>query len=94
LLAAVPGLDLIELKEAEICCGSAGVYNVVHSEMAGRLLENKLRRIDETQAEVILTADPNCLLQLRAGVKRRNERRRVMHVVELPDEAYSRANFR
>ena len=94
LLAAVPGLELIELKEAEICCGSAGVYNVVHSEMAERLLENKLRRIDETKAEVILTANPGCLLQLSAGVKRRNDRRRVMHVVELLDEAYSRANSR
>ncbi|MBZ5670312.1 MAG: (Fe-S)-binding protein [Acidobacteriia bacterium] len=94
LLAAVPGLELVELKEAEICCGSAGVYNVVHSEMAERLLENKLRRIDETKAEVILTANPGCLLQLSAGVERRNGRRRVMHVIELLDEAYSRANSR
>ena len=84
----------VELKEAEICCGSAGVYNVVHSEMAERLLENKLRRIDETKAEVILTANPGCLLQLSAGVERRNGRRRVMHVIELLDEAYSRANSR
>jgi glycolate oxidase iron-sulfur subunit len=92
LLAAIPGLELIELKEAEICCGSAGIYNVVHNEMAERLLDGKMRRVDQTGAELILTANPGCLLQLRAGVARSGEvgsRRRVMHVVELLDEAYS-----
>jgi glycolate oxidase iron-sulfur subunit len=88
LLAAIPGLELIELKEADICCGSAGVYNVVHNEMSERLLESKMRRIAETRAEVVLTANPGCLLQLRAGVIRQDNRRRVMHVIELLDEAY------
>jgi glycolate oxidase iron-sulfur subunit len=91
LLAAIPSLELVELKEAEICCGSAGIYNVVHNEMAERLLDGKMRRIDQTGAELILTANPGCLLQLRAGVARGGEpgnRRRVMHVIELIDEAY------
>lgn len=92
LLAAIPGLELVELKEAEICCGSAGIYNVAHNEMAERLLKGKMQRVDQTGAELILTANPGCLLQLRAGVARSGEsgrRRRVMHVVELLDEAYS-----
>jgi glycolate oxidase iron-sulfur subunit len=78
------------LKESEVCCGSAGIYNVVHNEMAERLLAAKMRRIDETGAELILTANPGCLLQLRAGVaqSKNGRRRRVMHVVELLDEAY------
>jgi len=89
LLAAVPGLEFVELKEAEICCGSAGIYNVAHNEMAEQLLENKMRRIEESRAEVILTANPGCLLQLRAGVARlKPSGRRVLHVVELLDEAY------
>ena len=88
LLTAVPGLELVELKEAEICCGSAGIYNVVHNDLAERLLESKMRRIDETKAELILTANPGCLLQLRAGVSRAGGGRRVLHVVELLDEAY------
>ncbi len=88
LLTAVPGLEFIELKEAEICCGSAGVYNVVHNEMSNRLLEGKMRRIAETRADLILTANPGCLLQLRAGVRREGNHRRVLHVVELLDEAY------
>ncbi len=90
LLEAVPGLKLVELKEAEVCCGSAGIYNVVHNDLAEQLLENKMRRIEETGAELILTANPGCLLQLRAAMARSGNRRRVMHVVELLDEAYSR----
>jgi len=88
LMAAIPGLQLVELKESEVCCGSAGIYNVVHNEMAERLLDAKMRRVDETGAELILTANPGCLLQLRAGVRRSGRKRRVMHVVELLDEAY------
>lgn len=92
LLAAVPGLKIVELKESEVCCGSAGVYNVAHNELAERLLEQKMQRLDETQAEVILTANPGCLLQLRAGVSRSSRPdRRVLHVVELLDEAYAGA---
>jgi Fe-S oxidoreductase len=91
LLAAIPGLRLTELKENEICCGSAGVYNVTHNELAERLLSNKLDRVEETGAEVVLTANQGCLLQLRAGVARRGGRQRVMHVVELLDEAYRAA---
>ncbi|MGA2610385.1 MAG: (Fe-S)-binding protein [Terriglobia bacterium] len=88
LLAAVPGLELVELKESELCCGSAGIYNVVHNDLAEKLLQNKMRRIEETKADLILTANPGCLLQLRAGVSRAGGERRVLHVVELLDEAY------
>ena len=92
LLAAVAGLELVELKESEVCCGSAGIYNVVHNQIAEQLLESKMRRINETGAELILTANPGCMLQLRAGVARSGNRRRVLHVIELLDEAYRTAN--
>ena len=88
LLAAVPGLEFVELKESEICCGSAGIYNVVHNDLAEKILASKMRRIEETKADLILTANPGCLLQLRAGVSRAGGQRRVLHVVELLDEAY------
>ena len=88
LLEAVPGLEFVELKESEICCGSAGIYNVVHNDLAEKILASKMRRIDETKADLILTANPGCLLQLRAGVSRAGGGRRVLHVVELLDEAY------
>ena len=91
LLAAVPGLELVEVKEVEVCCGSAGIYNVAHNDMSEKLLEGKMRQIDATGAELVLTANPGCLLQLRAGVTRSGieyKKRRVMHVVELLDQAY------
>ncbi len=92
LLAAVPGLELVELKETEVCCGSAGIYNVAESEMADKLLEAKMRRIDETGAELIVTANPGCLLQLRGGIARSGQKqRRVAHVIEVLDEAYQNA---
>lgn len=91
LLEAIPGLELVELKESEVCCGSAGIYNVAHNEMAERLLAAKMRRVDETKAELIVTANPGCLLQLKAGIARIGKPRRVLHVVELLDEAYAAA---
>jgi len=90
LLSAVPEVELVELKEAEICCGSAGIYNVVHSELASRLLRSKMQCVDRTRADWIVTANPGCLLQLRAGVRASSlPGRRVLHVVELLDEAYA-----
>jgi len=91
LIEAVPGVEFVELKEAEICCGSAGIYNVTQNAMAERLLANKMRRIDQTGATTILTANPGCLLQLGAGLaasRNSGEKRRVMHVLEFLDEAY------
>jgi glycolate dehydrogenase iron-sulfur subunit len=91
LIGAVPGIELVELKETEICCGSAGFYNIAQNEMADRLLAEKMKRIDETHAELVLTANPGCLLQLRAGAARGKTGRRILHVVELLDEAYGSA---
>ena len=94
LLAALPGVEFVELKESDICCGSAGIYNVVQNEMAEKLMAGKMARVDETRAEVILTANPGCLLQLRAGVAGSSRpERRVMHVIELLDEAYQKAEI-
>lgn len=91
LLNAIPGVQLRELPQAEICCGSAGTYNVVHDEMAAALLESKMAMVNLTQAEILTTANPGCLLQLRAGVQRHGRGQRVLHVVELLDEAYRKA---
>ena len=94
LLREVPGLELIELKESDICCGSAGIYNVVQNDMAENLLAAKMDRVDETGAELVLTANPGCMLQLKAGVAdSARPGRRVLHVVELLDEAYRKAEI-
>ena len=88
LLQAIPGLTLREMRGADLCCGSAGVYNITQNEMSMRLLESKMEAVNATDAGVIATANPGCMLQLQAGVRSRGKNQRVVHVVELLDEAY------
>lgn len=90
LLEAVPGLELREMPLSDVCCGSAGVYNVMHTGMAMALLQKKMECVNGTGAQVIVTANPGCMLQLRAGAKKFGQGQRVAHVVEILDEAYGR----
>lgn len=90
LLAAIPGLKLKEMPMSDLCCGSAGIYNVIHTDMAMSLLEKKMKAVNSTGAEAIVTANPGCMLQLRTGVTLHGKGQRVAHVVEMLDEAYSR----
>jgi glycolate oxidase iron-sulfur subunit len=85
LLQAIPGLELVELEEADLCCGSAGVYNLLEPGIASRLLERKLDRIAATGATVVASGNPGCLLQLRVGLARRGLPVRACHPVELLD---------
>jgi glycolate oxidase iron-sulfur subunit len=88
LLAAIPGLQFREMRAADICCGSAGIYNVVENEMSLQILASKMENVNATSAGIIATANPGCMLQLEAGVRRHGNHQRVVHVVELLDEAY------
>jgi glycolate oxidase iron-sulfur subunit len=88
LLGAIPGLTFHEMSGADICCGSAGIYNVVQNEMAMQILKHKMESVNSTQAEIIATANPGCMLQLQAGVRLHGSTQRVMHVVELLDLSY------
>ena len=90
LLEAVPGLTFKELPLSDLCCGSAGVYNVQHNEMSMALLEKKMQMAATTGADTIVTANPGCMLQLRAGAQMFGRGQRVAHVVEVLDEAYRR----
>lgn len=88
LLAMVPGLTLKEMPFADHCCGSAGIYNVQHTAMSMALLEKKMDNVNGTRAEIIASANPGCLLQLQAGVRMHGSGQRVLHVMEVLDEAY------
>jgi Fe-S oxidoreductase len=88
LLRSIPGLKLVELPEANWCCGSAGVYNLVQPEMANQLLERKLDHIESTGATTVATGNPGCLLQLVNGARRRELSLRIVHPITLLAEAY------
>jgi glycolate oxidase iron-sulfur subunit len=92
LLQAIPGLDFVELPYSEICCGSAGVYNVTQTKASLDLLAEKMQHAAATGARTIATANPGCLLQLRAGAQLHNTRQEVLHVVELLDLALKKSN--
>lgn len=88
LLRAIPGVELVELAAPDRCCGSAGIYSFAQREMSLRLLDDKMRDVASTGATTIATANPGCMLQLEAGLRRHGLPGRVVHVVELLDEAY------
>jgi glycolate oxidase iron-sulfur subunit len=85
LLRAIPGLEFVELPGSEICCGSAGIYNVTQTETSLELLAEKMQHAQSTRAPIIATANPGCLLQLRAGAAIHRTNQQVLHVVELLD---------
>jgi glycolate oxidase iron-sulfur subunit len=90
LIRAVPGVELIEMQLADQCCGSAGVYNVTETEASLELLALKMDSTRATKAEVIVTSNPGCILQLRAGAAIHGTGQEVLHVVELLDRALQR----
>jgi glycolate oxidase iron-sulfur subunit len=88
LLHSIPGLTFREMPNPDLCCGSAGVYNIAEDEMALRILQRKMETINLTKCTVIATANPGCILQLRTGARLFGQKQRVAHVVELLDQAY------
>jgi glycolate oxidase iron-sulfur subunit len=88
LLAQIPGLIVKELHEADWCCGSAGTYNLTQPEMAGRLQRRKVENIRATGADAVVTANPGCIIQIQQGLEGGARPVRVLHIVELLDEAY------
>ncbi|GBD22134.1 Lactate utilization protein A [bacterium HR28] len=91
LLRAIPQLRLVEMAESALCCGSAGIYNLLQPDMASALLERKLDNALATGAEVIVSANPGCMLQLEAGLRARGLRVPVLHLIEVLDRAYTAA---
>jgi glycolate oxidase iron-sulfur subunit len=83
LLRAIPGLELVEPREWEICCGSAGIYNLVKPEPAAELGERKARNLLDTGAEAVTAANPGCALQITAHTERLGKALPVLHPMEL-----------
>ena len=86
VLLGVPGLEIAEIAEASLCCGSAGVYNLLQPEPAEQLGDRKVANLLETRAAAVVSANPGCLLQLMSGLRRRGEKAMpAFHMVELLD---------
>ncbi|HEY3395001.1 MAG TPA: heterodisulfide reductase-related iron-sulfur binding cluster [Lacipirellulaceae bacterium] len=88
LLAQIPGLELRELPETELCCGAAGTYNLTQPEMSDRLSRRKLANIERTGANLVITANAGCALQIAREARRQSQRLTVAHPMELLDWSY------
>jgi glycolate oxidase iron-sulfur subunit len=87
LLRAIPELKFVDLPHSDICCGSAGIYNVTQTKAALELLQEKMGHASSTGAAIIATSNPGCLLQLRAGAEMHQTGQEVLHLIELLDRA-------
>lgn len=92
LLRRIPGLELVELEGADRCCGSAGIYNIVQPGYSRQILEEKMRAVVRTGADLLVAPNPGCLLQLAAGIRARGLPMEACHVVDLLDRAYTAAD--
>ena len=88
LLRSIPGLELVQVAEPTICCGSAGTYSVFEREMSMRLGDRKARNVIASGAALVATGNPGCAAQLRSSLQRANSDIELRYVVDLLDEAY------
>jgi Fe-S oxidoreductase len=88
ILKSIPGLELVEMENAAMCCGGAGIYWMVQQDLSRKILDRKLEDIAATGVETVVTANPGCVLQIQQGLSSRGMPGKVCHVVDLLDEAY------
>ncbi|QQK76468.1 (Fe-S)-binding protein [Salicibibacter cibarius] len=89
IVEAIPGVALAPLPNADRCCGSAGIYNITHPDMAGRLLDRKMEDVPD-DVEMISMGNPGCMLQMAMGVEKHGRDERIVHTMQLLDWAYER----
>jgi glycolate oxidase iron-sulfur subunit len=94
LLQSIEGVQYVEMKDASRCCGSAGIYNIVESEMSMQILDYKMEQTKKTNAKTIVTANPGCLLQMKLGIEREglSETMQAVHIVDFLLEAYENSH--
>ena len=93
MLWAIPNLNFALLNGSDVCCGGAGVYNLLETELSEQVLGEKIRNVGQSGATVLATGNPGCHMQIAAGARLAGNSLRVCHPVELLDESYSRAGF-
>ena len=94
LLQSIPGVELREIPESEICCGSAGIYNMLEPDAATQLRDRKVGNILKTDAEAIVSGNPGCLLQIATGLEAAGRPMRIMHLIEVIDASIREAGNR
>lgn len=92
ILTSIPGVELVEMERSDVCCGAGGTYTITEREFSLRVLDSKMKNVDKTNADVLATANPGCVLQLQYGTQRFGPPVEVTYVTDLLDEAYQRGD--
>ena len=87
LIASCPGVELVEMRQPEVCCGFGGTFSVKYPDISGAMLEDKIRNTIDTGADAVVACDSSCLMQIRGGLERRGAAVRSMHLAELLDRS-------
>jgi glycolate oxidase iron-sulfur subunit len=88
LLQRLPGVEFVELPNSDWCCGSAGIYNLTHPDMANAQLDHKLDAIASVDPELVVASNPGCLLHMARGAAARGARTRIVHLLDVLERAY------
>jgi glycolate dehydrogenase iron-sulfur subunit len=88
LLASIPDLELAEIPESAICCGSAGIYNLVQPDAATALGDRKAELVSQLGADIVATGNPGCILQLQSALARQHQRAPVVHTIQILDASF------
>jgi glycolate oxidase iron-sulfur subunit len=88
LIRSLPGIEFVEMRHPEICCGAAGLYSTLEPSMSNRILQEKLTDLSATRADVVISANPGCQMQLGAGLRSSGSKMRTEHITELLASAY------
>lgn len=89
LLSSIPNIDYVELEEADRCCGSAGIYNVLQPRMARRLLDRKWRFVEATTADIVALGNPGCHAWIEQAAREAGQKTRVLHTIEVLEASFS-----
>lgn len=88
LLGSIPNVTLVEIPESELCCGSAGTYNIEQPELADKIGERKARNILKTNADLVVMGNIGCMVQIRTHLRRLGTPIPMLHTIEVLDRAY------
>jgi glycolate oxidase iron-sulfur subunit len=89
LLRTIEGLEVLDVPDSDVCCGAAGLYNVLEPEMSSELRRRKAEAVASTGAEIVASANTGCTMQISAGLRELGSSIRVLHPVEILDRAYA-----
>jgi len=93
VLESIPGVSVHDVAEPDVCCGSAGIYNMLEPEAANQLRDRKVAQLRAVNPDVVVSGNPGCLMQIASGLDKAGHRVRTMHLVELLDASISRTSF-